>query len=173
MIECRVNLVSFIGVFVPEPYLPDRRPFDKSDPNPCSGCSNCCEYLSIGIDNPTSVKDFDHVLWYLLHKDVWVYIDDEDEWYVQFNTPCRKLDNRRCSYYEHRPSICRKYEPAACARYGEGATEKYLFKDEDDLFRYLAKKRPALFKRMKKKLNLAPDAGEQRKAGLSNCGIPG
>lgn len=139
---------------MPEPFLPDRKELDPRDGNPCAGCSNCCEYLSLEIDRPSTIRDFDQILWYLLHKDVWVYIDHENDWYVQFNTPCEKLDQRRCGYYAQRPMVCRNYEPASCARYGEGPTEKYLFKDEKDLFRYLAAKRKVLFRKMKEKLGI-------------------
>ena len=138
-----------------EPKLPpDKRAFSPADSNPCQGCSNCCEYVSLQIDTPRSIKDFDHILWYVLHKDVWVYIDDESDWYIQFNTPCEKLDNRRCGYYETRPLICRGYEPASCVRYSEEAAEKYLFKNETDLFRYLEEKRPAIYRKIKERVGV-------------------
>lgn len=138
---------------MPDPVLPAKfKAFDPQDKNPCSGCSNCCEYIALEIDRPRSVRDFDHILWYVLHRDVWVYVDDEGGWYVQFNTPCEKLENRRCGYYEDRPQICREYEPKECVRYVEQTPEKYLFKNERDLLDYLEKKRPAVFKKMREKL---------------------
>lgn len=150
---------------MPEPQLPsDKRTFNPQDSNPCLGCSNCCEYVSLQIDTPRSLKDFDHILWYVLHKDVWVYIDDENDWYVQFNTPCEKLDNMRCGYYETRPLICRAYEPASCVRYSEEATEKYLFKNETGLFRYLEEKRPAIYRKIKNRVGIPAElAGEKGK----------
>lgn len=140
---------------MPDPVLPKaEKPFDSKDPNPCAGCSNCCEYVALEIDTPTSLSDFDNIFWYVLHKDVWIYVDDEKDWYIQFNTPCDKLVDRRCDYYPHRPQLCRDYEPENCVRYGEGEPEKYLFKNEADLFRYLEKKRPKIFDKMKKKFKL-------------------
>jgi uncharacterized protein len=138
---------------MPEPGLPSEpRIFDPRDANPCAGCSNCCEYIAVGIDTPTTVRDFDHILWYVLHRDVWVYIDEENDWYIQFNTPCDKLDERRCSYYPERPLICRDYQPKDCVRYAEEAAEKFLFKNEKDFLEYLERKRPAMFKKLREKM---------------------
>lgn len=146
--------MPYYTMSMPEPKLPDKRDFNPSDPDPCRGCSHCCEYIALEIDKPTSLKDFDQIFWYVLHKDVWVYMDPDGDWYVQFNTPCEKLAFHRCDYYPHRPQVCRDYEPETCVRYGDGEAEKYLFKNEHDLFDYLAKKRPAMFKKMSKKYGL-------------------
>ncbi|MDP3920642.1 MAG: YkgJ family cysteine cluster protein [Candidatus Omnitrophota bacterium] len=140
---------------MPDPVLPDtHRKLDKKDPNPCAGCSNCCEYMSLEIDKPTTVTEADQILWYLLHKDVWVYVEGNYDWYVQFNTPCEKLHNYRCQVYENRPMICRKYEPVSCLRYGGDSTEKYLFKNDVDYLRYLAARKPKLFKGLSEKIGI-------------------
>lgn len=136
---------------MPDPKLGTKQPLDPNDPNPCSGCSYCCEYISLEIDKPVTVKDFDHVYWFLIHKDVWIYIDTANDWYIQFNTPCEKLQDQRCSHYPHRPMICREYEPRGCSRYGGEEDEKFLFKNERDLFSYLARKRPVMFSKLKEK----------------------
>lgn len=144
---------------MPDPVLPKRKKvFDPKDSNPCEGCSNCCEYIAVNLDNPSTVNDFDEIVWFLIHKDVWVYIDDEDDWYIQFNTVCDKLENRRCGYYPHRPKICRAYQPKDCVRYNEDAPEKYLFKNELDLYRYMAKRRPKTFEKLKEKINIPFEA---------------
>ena len=49
---------------------------DEENMNLCSGCSLCCEYVSVELDKPTGKGDYDEVVWLLLHKNVWVYIDD-------------------------------------------------------------------------------------------------
>lgn len=140
---------------MPEPKLPkERRPFDPNDPDPCRGCSNCCEYISLEIDRPTTFKEYDEIMWYLIHKDVWVYIDDEKDWYIQFNTKCEKLDGKRCGYYPHRPQICREYEPEHCVYYGEGEPEEHLFKNEEDFFKWMQKHRPKMFKKLADRNNL-------------------
>jgi len=104
---------------VPEPRLPDTREFDPKNPFPCEGCSNCCEYISTEIDKPRNFDDFDQIRWFIIHKDVWVYVDEEKDWYLQFNTRCEKLSGRLCNDYEHRPQICRDYRPVDCVRHGE------------------------------------------------------
>ncbi len=137
-----------------DPYLPDNREFDPKDPNPCAGCSHCCEYISLEIDKPNTVKDFDYIAWYLMHKDVWVYINGDNEWFLQFNTPCEKLVDQRCDYYPHRPQVCRDYSPVDCFRHADEVDEKFLFKNEIDLHKYMEKKRPAVFKKLKAKINI-------------------
>ncbi len=138
---------------MPDPELPiPPKTFDSLDANPCSGCSNCCEYIALEIDRPKTLRDFDHILWYVLHKDVWVYIDDAGDWYVQFNTPCEKLEKRRCTYYPDRPLICRDYSPRDCVRYVGEAAEKFLFKSECDFLSYLEKKRPSMYQKLRGKL---------------------
>ncbi|MBU3759972.1 MAG: YkgJ family cysteine cluster protein [Candidatus Omnitrophica bacterium] len=142
---------------MPDPALPSApKAFNPRDPNPCAGCSNCCEYLALEIDRPRTVRDFDHILWYVLHKDVWVYIDDEGGWFIQFNTPCEKLVSRRCTYYGERPAICRDYAPRECVRYVDQAAEKALFKNEKDFLDYLKRKRPAMYRKLMSRL--APEA---------------
>lgn len=105
----------------------------------CRGCTHCCEYVCIEIDRPTSLKDIDHIVWYLIHRHVWVWVDEENKWHVQFNTPCEKLDEAgRCSWYALRPKICQDYKQSQCPRYLHAPAEKFLFKSETDFLSWLA-----------------------------------
>jgi len=104
--------------------------------NPCEGCDHCCRYVSIQIDTPRSRRDFEHIRWYLLHKNISVMIDWEGDWLIQFDTPCEWLVEGRCSHYRLRPDICREYDPAECERYA-GPGERVLLRTPDDLERYL------------------------------------
>ncbi len=139
---------------MPEPKVGNLKEFDPKDANACQGCSYCCEYVALEIDTPTSAKDFDFILWYVIHKDVWVYVDDQNDWYIQFNTPCEKLEQRRCSYHPQRPQICRDYEAKTCYRYVDEYEEEYVLKNEEDLYDYLAKKKPKVFETMNRKLGV-------------------
>ena len=104
----------------------------------CSGCTECCEYISLEIDKPTTLTDVDHIIWYLIHKNVWIWIDYNGGWYVQFNTPCEKLDDAgRCGWYTHRPKICQDYKQSECPRYSDDPAEKHLFKCEDDFINWM------------------------------------
>lgn len=84
----------------------------------CETCGAlCCQYVATQIDEPTGKTDYDHIRWYLLHKDVYVFKDHEGDWYIEFATPCAELaQDGRCGRYDARPRICRRHgeEDAAC-----------------------------------------------------------
>lgn len=77
----------------------------------CEDCTaQCCRYVATQIDEPTSKRDYDHIRWYLLHKDVYVFIDHDEEWYLEFETNCTALlKDNRCGNYDERPRICMKH----------------------------------------------------------------
>jgi len=130
------------------------RDYSPHHPNPCRGCSECCEYVALEIDTPTSMEDFDNIFWFLLHEHTWVYINEDGEWYLQFDTKCTKLKRKRCTYYEQRPQMCRDHHPAECVTHGKEPTEKIMLKNEEDLWEYLHYQRPVLYKKMVKKYGL-------------------
>jgi len=119
---------------------------------PCEKCGGtCCRYVAIEIDRPKTKQDFDHIRWYLLHRDVHVFIDHEKKWYVEFRTTCdEQLKDNRCGIYDRRPKICREHGIA------EGECEYYdtpyqeYFSHEDDFLKYLVEhKKEWEFKRLK------------------------
>lgn len=104
----------------------------------CSGCTQCCEYVSTEIDKPTDQTTIDNIVWYLIHKDVWVWVDYDKNWYVQFNTRCEKLeDDGRCNWYDYRPKLCQDYKQSECPRYTGYPGEKVLFKNEVEFFSWM------------------------------------
>jgi Fe-S-cluster containining protein len=107
--------------------------------NPCAGCDLCCRYVCMEIDTPEDKADYENIRWYVVHKNVWVFIDHDDSWNIQFNTPCEKLVDRRCSIYAKRPQVCRDYSTDACERYGEGDSFKVLWKHMEEFDEWLAK----------------------------------
>ncbi|MFH1848696.1 MAG: YkgJ family cysteine cluster protein [archaeon] len=112
----------------------------------CSQCASCCNHIAIQIDTPETREDFSDITWYLLHENVKVFIDDEDDWYVEFSTPCSALGrDNTCQSYETRPSICRKYDPEECVTNGEGKAEKLIFRTREDLLSYLKLKDTGFF----------------------------
>jgi Fe-S-cluster containining protein len=108
--------------------------------NPCAGCDHCCRYVTINIPTPRTKLDFNNIRWYILHRNVSVFVDWEGDWMVQFDTPCEWLVDGRCSHYTFRPEICRDYDPAECERYSPTPAEKFLIRTEQDLDEYLAKR---------------------------------
>lgn len=101
----------------------------QNEKNPCDECTKCCNHIAIELDKPEDEDDWDNIRWYLVHKNTWVYIDHDDSWNIQFNTPCQQLDDKGwCKMYETRPKICQKYTTDGCEKYGEGDSFKELFK---------------------------------------------
>lgn len=116
--------------------------YDKEKENPCDGCTICCEYVALELDEPESKEDFDEIKWFLLHKDVWVYIDNDDTWNIQFNSKCQKLDERGwCGIYEERPEICRNHESDGCEKHGEGSAYKEIWKSYEEFIEWLRENR--------------------------------
>ena len=101
--------------------------------NPCEGCIKCCSYVVTEIDKPVDKDDFENIRWYLVHKNVSVFIDHDDSWNLEFSTPCEKLDEKGwCSIYEKRPQICRNHKSDDCERNGDYLPYKILFKNIDE-----------------------------------------
>ncbi len=121
------------------PLLEDGR-YALPSGNPCAGCDHCCRYITINIPTPRTKLDFDNIRWYILHKNVCVFLDWEGDWMVQFDTTCEWLVDGRCNHYRFRPEICRDYDPADCERYSCTAAERILLRTEQDLDRYLAER---------------------------------
>ena len=76
----------------------------------CHVCGGqCCRYFALQIDKPRSAEDYDHLRWYIAHRDVALFIEDK-EWYLQVNNKCDFLSNEgKCGMYHNRPKICRDY----------------------------------------------------------------
>ena len=69
-----------------------------------------------------------------MHRDVEVFVDHDNHWYVQWPTPCEALrEDGRCGRYEERPPLCRDHgnEPESCEHAGTpyklkfGAVEEF------------------------------------------------
>ena len=105
----------------------------------CQACgAKCCQYVAIEIDEPESKNDYNDIRWYLCHKNVWVFIDHDDSWYVQFNTPCEFLKkDYTCGIYDVRPYICRQHDPSDCEALDDVECQKFMLKSVEDLDMYL------------------------------------
>jgi len=108
--------------------------------SPCHDCDICCKYICMEIDKPKTEKDFDEIKWFLLHKDIWVYVDNDHSWNIQFNAKCEKLKNGLCQIYKKRPQICREHSHENCEKYGYGNPHKFLFKNLKELENWLEKR---------------------------------
>ena len=109
---------------------------------PCRECEGkCCQYVAIEIGKPASKTDYDHIRWYLYHKNTNVFIDHDKKWYVEFRTPCEEQDVAfNCKIYKKRPGICRKHGNL------EGECEYYdspylkYFSNNKEFLKYLKEK---------------------------------
>lgn len=104
----------------------------------CSGCSaKCCKYVAIEIDCPEELEDFEDIKWYVAHENINVYVDEDDEWHVEFITRCKYLDeDNLCKIYSKRPSICKQYCQDECPHHNE-YSEKFVFTDIEDVENYI------------------------------------
>ncbi|MDO8669732.1 MAG: YkgJ family cysteine cluster protein [Candidatus Buchananbacteria bacterium] len=108
----------------------------------CHKCDLCCKYVAIGIDKPKSKTDYQNIIWQLWHENVNIFVDHDNDWYVEFETPCLALDKKTslCAVYENRPKICRDYKQVDCVRYNNDPAEKIYFKTPASFEKYLKKK---------------------------------
>ena len=114
---------------------------DKYDTLPCFECgAQCCRYVAVEINRPRSKRDYDNIRWYLLHHNVYVFIDHDNEWHIEFKTKCRSLaDDHRCVEYETRPQVCRDHGwPIGSCEFFDNPY-KILFTSLEQFERYLDK----------------------------------
>jgi len=115
----------------------------KRNQDLCHGCDACCRYVAIEIDKPTNQSDRDHIFWYLFHANTNVFVDWDDNWFVEFVAPCNALDKKTklCRVYENRPQVCRKHSQDDCVKYGDGPAEKHYFRTPADYEKFLKRKK--------------------------------
>lgn len=104
----------------------------------CKSCEGkCCKYVAIEIDTPEDLEDLENIRWYVLHKNINVYVDEDYQWHVEFLTPCEHLgENNLCQIYEKRPEICREYNTDECL-FHNNYEEKYTFNKLEDVDKYI------------------------------------
>ena len=107
-------------------------------------------YFTVEIPTPTTKLDFDNLRWYMAHKDVEIYVDEDKSWNLLVNNPCQFLDKNKnkCTIYKDRPEACRQHSPDECEMYREGYAFERHFTDINELEKYIKKRFP---KRKKKK----------------------
>lgn len=117
--------------------------------HPCAGCAQCCTYVAIEIDAPTTMTEYDYLVWYLVHPDVSVFVDWEGSWFVKFETRCRHLlPNGMCGTYDTRPVICREFDWKECERHvTDEPPDKWLFRNAEELLAWFEKQRPKTYRK--------------------------
>ena len=113
----------------------------------CTECAKCCTYVSVGINEPRTVRSASDVLWYLYHDQVSVYRDGDGEWSVVFETRCRHLQgDLLCGVYADRPIVCRDFDNTTCeVNSPEGGL---TFATPEDFLGWLRRRRPGVYRRL-------------------------
>ncbi len=110
----------------------------------CIACRGiCCRHVALPIDKPACKREIDNIRWYLMHENVQVFIDHENDWLIQFLTPCSHLNaGFRCDMYAERPKLCRDYpsDDKPCEYESDEPVYKVLFTTPKQFEQYLEKK---------------------------------
>jgi Fe-S-cluster containining protein len=102
------------------------------------------------VNAPKTPRLATDILWHLYHENVSVFVDEDQEWYVQFETRCRNLlPDNRCAIYEHRPVICRVYEETSC-EVNQTRPNTITFREPDEFLKYLGLVNPKLLARIER-----------------------
>lgn len=105
----------------------------------CENCDGkCCKYVAMEIDTPEDISDFEDIKWYVCHKNINVFVDEDHVWHVEFLTQCEHLgENNECLIYEKRPSICREHSHEECLFHNNDYKEIYSFSCIEDVEKYI------------------------------------
>jgi hypothetical protein len=124
--------------------VPDRGPLDAAQSIMlCAGCVRCCTYVAVEVDAPDTPWQYDQYVWLLHHKNIWMYVEKGNHWYVQFETVCNQLSPEgRCRIHGAHPVLCKKYDARSCERRGELSDVIARFQAGEDLVRWIAEHRP-------------------------------
>jgi len=103
----------------------------------CDQCSAlCCRYFVLEIDAPQTRQQYDDIRWYLVHQNVFVFIEKK-KWYLGIYSRCKHLqEDNRCGIYETRPRICRQYSTENCDYHGGEYDWEVLFSSAEQLWEY-------------------------------------
>ena len=115
--------------------------------NPCLKCNAlCCRYVTIPIDKPKTKEDFESIRWYVAHKNVIVYQDHDNDWFVEFITDCEFLEKNKCSIHPNNPNkkniripvICLEHSNKECELHGN--PYKKVFRTIKEVDEYLKRR---------------------------------
>ena len=109
--------------------------------NNCDECNGaCCREICVEIDEPKTVEDWDEIRWMVAHENIAVYVDDEDDWLVEIQTNCSKLDkDNKCIIYGKRPLICKDHKTETCVKNAEDEGEKLRFNTIEEVEAHIEK----------------------------------
>jgi len=104
----------------------------------CDKCNGqCCRDVAVDMDEPKTLEEWEYIRWLVAHENVSVYVDEEDDWLVEFVTPCLMLVNNKCKIYNDRPKICREHPLSDCVMNGDPGGEKLRFDTLEQVEKYI------------------------------------
>jgi uncharacterized protein len=88
-------------------------------PNKCYDCEHlCCNYITVKIPPPRSIRDFDGLLWQLSHEKINAF-RDHTGWHLIIYNSCSHLkSDGQCVIYDDRPITCREHSVENCEHNG-------------------------------------------------------
>lgn len=147
------------------------------DVHPCQGCAGCCKYIATEIDSPTSMQDYEHIVWYIAHRDVAVYIDWEGDWFLEFTTVCDHLtEAQTCGIYRERPRICSDFSWNECEKTTQEPAYREHFAEPKQFVSWLEENRPkasAKYEKFRRKLIEKREAASIATTGAKGAGLSG
>ncbi|NOT34099.1 MAG: hypothetical protein HOP12_08010 [Candidatus Eisenbacteria bacterium] len=109
----------------------------------CAGCTKCCSYITVEIDKPRTPREYDQWLWAIMHRNVSLFVERPERWFVCFEAPCENLnDAGRCGIYGRHPVLCREYDPRECERRLPLADIRAWFRDAPAFEAWIQRERP-------------------------------
>lgn len=115
----------------------------------CRGCVACCTYLTVEVDAPRAAWEYDQWIWAIHHRGIQLYVERPERWFLHIETVCRQLDSGgRCGIHGRHPVLCREYDARRCERRLPLADQRAWFHDAEELEAWIARERPAHWKRL-------------------------
>jgi Fe-S-cluster containining protein len=115
----------------------------------CSGCVQCCTYITIEVDAPRAPWEYDQWIWALHHRGIALYVERPERWFVHVETKCLQLGaDGRCTIHGRHPVLCRNHDPRSCERRLPLATIRAWFRKADELEHWLQLERPGHWRRL-------------------------
>ncbi len=138
----------------------------------CSGCTRCCETVSIEVEAPGTPREYDQLVWVLHHRGLELYIERPGRWMLHIETRCEKLNEHgRCGIHGKHPVLCREYDPRTCERRAPLTEVAAWFHDAAELEAWLRNSRPVHWKRLeawRAKMAAVPASGNGHGAVLAH-----
>ena len=108
----------------------------------CADCGHlCCNYITVKIPAPRTIRDFDGLLWQLSHENINAF-RDHTGWHLIIYNPCSHLNRiGECAIYENRPITCREHSIENCEKNGPiSESSRQYFRGFQELNEYCSKK---------------------------------